>query len=234
MASGSDDCTVRLWDVDRGKCLSTVIGHRGYGEEIGEPGVGWKLSERFATVIKLCHLGQDGLQFASCSYDRTVVIWDASEPSDLKVLRCFKAHGNGILGLAYAGEEKIVTCSGDKSVKIWDLSADPPELKCDIATRGIASDACMVDEETVLIAGGDATIRVYNWQQDKEVKQFYAHDMTLQCCTPFFQHQNDPQNWTEKPIMYQNVTYPQNEEDSKAALEQMRRVLYNALHYSEV
>lgn len=37
-----------------------------------------------------------------------------------------------------------------------------------LACLGIASDACMVDEETFLIAGGDATIRVYNWQQERK------------------------------------------------------------------
>lgn len=128
--------------------------------------------------------------------------------------------------------------------------------------------------------------------QDKEVKQFYAHDLTLQFCAPalgkesrppkvviffirsfgflspqapVFLAQKDPQNWTEAlctagaldwrvpfqvPIMYQNITYPENEADSKCALEQMRlgrpslrpikrrqscrKILYNALNYAEI
>lgn len=35
-------------------------------------------------------------------------------------------------------------------------------------------------------------------------------------------HSTSLSRMRQKPIMYQNVTYPQNEEDSKAALEQMR------------
>ena len=31
---------------DTGKCLSVKIGHEGYREDVGEPGVGWTLSER--------------------------------------------------------------------------------------------------------------------------------------------------------------------------------------------
>ena len=31
---------------DTGKCLSVKIGHQGYREDVGEPGVGWTLSER--------------------------------------------------------------------------------------------------------------------------------------------------------------------------------------------
>ena len=33
--------------------------------------------------------------------------------------------------------------------------------------RGIASDACMIDDDTIFIAGGDATIRIYNWKEDR-------------------------------------------------------------------
>jgi len=235
LASGSDDCTVRLWDIDRGNCLSVKIGHMGYGEDIGEPGVGWKLSERFATVTKMCHLGKDGLEFASCSYDRTVVIWTVTNGSQLEVLKRFKAHENGILGLGYAGKEVIVTCSGDKTVKLWNWTLEEPTLLCEIPTRGIASDACMIDDDTIFIAGGDATIRIYNWKEERDVKQFYAHDMTLQCCVPISRQDAwQEANWTQVPIMYQNVTYPENEEDSRAALNQMRKVLYNALNYSEI
>ncbi|CAJ1443676.1 unnamed protein product [Effrenium voratum] len=232
IASGSDDCTVRLWDIDQGKCLCTQIGHKGYGEDIGEPGLGWKLAERFATVIRMCHLGKDGQQFASCSYDRTITIWDATTPTDLQVLRNFKAHGNGIVGLGIAGKQHLVSCSGDKTVKVWNFETG--ELEREIPTRGIASDACMIDDGTIFIAGGDATIRIYNWREDKEVKQFYAHDLTLQFCAPVFLAQKDPRNWTEVPIMYQNITYPENEADSKCALEQMRKILYNALNYAEI
>lgn len=233
IVSGSDDATVRCWDIDTGSSLCTKIGHMGYGEDIGEPGIGWKLSERFATVLKMCHLGKDGRQFATCSYDRTVVIWDASSPTDLQVLRRWKAHGNGILSVCYAGKGIIATCSGDKTVKIWDWTT--AEMLGETKTRGIASDACMVDEDRIFIAGGDATIRIYNWKQDKDEKQFYAHDMTLQGCAPVCKsRRDDPKNWTKDPIMYLNLKYPENEADSKAALETMRKVLYNALHYTSL
>eukprot|EP00435_Cladocopium_sp_Y103_P005067 s1646_g1.t1 len=183
---------------------------------------------------------------------RTVVIWNVAPGSKLEVLKNFKAHGNGIVSIGYAGKNTIATCSGDKTVKIWNW-AEEPALLCELKTRGIASDVCMIDDDTVFIAGGDATIRIYNWKEDRydgnhgkdgeflwknlngyggalfknerDVTQFYAHDMTLQCCVPVLRHQGDPKHWTEVPIMYQNVTYPENEEDSRAALEQMRPAL---------
>jgi len=230
LVSGADDATVRVWDIDRGTELCTKIGHMGYGEEIGEPGVGWKLSERFASVLSLCHLGQDGRQFASCSYDRTIVIWDASSPDNLQVLRRWKAHGNGTVSISYAGKGLVATCSGDKTVKIWNYETGELQGKTD--TRGIANDSCMIDDETILIAGGDATIRVYNWKKGENKQKFYAHDMTLQNCAPVFWSRKDRANWTEVPIMYLNLKFLEGEADARAALNTMRKVLYNALHYS--
>lgn len=43
--------------------------------------------------------------------------------------------------------------------------------------RGIASDACMIDDDTIFIAGGDATIRIYNWKEDGVCG--------LSCCSPW-------------------------------------------------
>lgn len=145
---------------DLGECLGVRIGHMGYGEDIGEPGVGWKLSQRFATVIKLCHVGKaqpwPGPQ--RCGVPCRMAISSPAAPTTgawcfgtsptawrceprspglelafAQALRRFKAHENGILGLAY-GFGHLVTCSGDKTVKIWDLETG--EMELEIATRG--------------------------------------------------------------------------------------------------
>ena len=56
VASGSDDKTVKLWDVTSGECLKTLIGH---GKSV------WTVS-----------FSQDGKQLASGSDDKTVKLWD--------------------------------------------------------------------------------------------------------------------------------------------------------------
>jgi len=232
MASGADDCTVRLWDIDTGKNLAMKIGHLGYGEDIGEPGIGWKLSERFASVLRMCHLGKDGTQFATCSYDRTVCIWDATDPTDLQVLRRWKAAENGILGIGLVGKDKIATCGACKAVKVWNFETG--ELIHETPTRGIAGGVCCLDDSKIAIGGGDATLRIHDWTTGKDIANFYAHDLTIHYCAPMVLSHMDEDNWTKEAIMYQNVTHPDNEKDSKYALEQMRKVIFNAINYMDL
>jgi len=231
VVSGADDSTVRVWDVDLGKQLCVRLAHHGWGEDIGPDGRGWKLSERFAAINDMCCLGKDGMEFASCSFDRTVCIWSARDPQNLQALRRWKVAENGVMGVSLISREHIVTCAGDKAFKIWNF--ETMELVCSVETRGHPSHACRVDDERILVAGGDATIRVYNWKEGKDEKSFYAHDLPLLYSAPMFFQQKDERNWTTVPIMYQSVTYPENEMGAKRALEALRRIISNAMDYKE-
>ncbi|CAE8735665.1 unnamed protein product [Polarella glacialis] len=233
IVSGSEDATVRVWDIDTGKALgSAQIGHLGWGEEIGATGLGWKLSERFGAVWKLCHLGKDGNQFASCSYDRTICIWDASDLENVRVIRSWKAAENGVLNVSLVGKCHIASCGSDKEVKIWNFETG--ELVHKIQTRGIASAVAMIDEHVIAIAGGDATLRIYDWSKGKDLTGkhgFYAHDMTLRSVAKLRHSDQAQSNWTTCPIMYQSCKWPECEADSIVALEQMRRVMKNSLDF---
>ena len=56
VASGSEDGTVRIWDVGRGECERTLTGHTGY--------------------VTSVTYSPDGKKVASGSADGTVRIWD--------------------------------------------------------------------------------------------------------------------------------------------------------------
>ena len=60
LASGSKDCTIRIWDVAKGECERVLKGHTG-------------------DVMSVASVGEG--RVASCSDDRRVRIWGPTEGS---------------------------------------------------------------------------------------------------------------------------------------------------------
>ena len=78
IASGSDDKTVKLWDVTSGECLQTLKGHSD---------IVWSVS-----------FSPDGTKVASGSDDNTVKLWDVTSgectfTGDADVNGCVGFHG---------------------------------------------------------------------------------------------------------------------------------------------
>ena len=66
VASGSDDKTVKLWDVTSGECLQTLEGHSDY--------------------VKSVSFSPDGTKVASGSWDNTVKLWDVTSGACLQIV----------------------------------------------------------------------------------------------------------------------------------------------------
>jgi WD40 repeat protein len=66
VASGSDDKTVRVWDVQTGQCEHTLEGH--------------------SDLVRIVVFSPDGLRVASGSDDNTVRVWDVASTT---VLLCY-------------------------------------------------------------------------------------------------------------------------------------------------
>lgn len=98
--SGSTDHTMRLWDVESGRCLRVFEGHTSNVEHIS-----WSNNQRFAI---------------SGSPDTTVRLWDVESGRCLCVL---KGHTSHIRGLAWSDNQQYAF-SGDMKnvVRVWDLS----------------------------------------------------------------------------------------------------------------
>lgn len=98
LISGSRDKTIKVWDVNVGSCLFTLIGHDNWVR-----GVCW-------------HPG--GKYIISVSDDKTMRIWDVINK------RCYKtveAHSHFCTTLDFHSKAPfVVTGSVDQSVKIWE------------------------------------------------------------------------------------------------------------------
>jgi F-box/WD-40 domain protein MET30 len=95
VVSSSLDNTVKLWDMQTGKCMRTLFGH--------VQGV-WSLS-------------LDNLRIVSGSHDKTIRIWDIQTGKSLNVL---VGHTSPVTAIALS-DTKIVSASDDGEIKIWDF-----------------------------------------------------------------------------------------------------------------
>jgi len=68
----------------------------------------------------------DGKHFASASSDKSVVIHDSETMEQTQKIE--KAHSKGVMDLAWLGNDMIMTCSTDNTLKIWQ-SDDASDIK---------------------------------------------------------------------------------------------------------
>ena len=80
-----------------------------------------KVHNNYATSVKF---SPDGENFISVGYDKKVVLFDAKE-SNSEVIADDKkegSHKSAIVGVHWLNNKEFVTCSLDKTIKVWDLA----------------------------------------------------------------------------------------------------------------
>jgi WD40 repeat protein len=100
LASGSEDHTVRLWDLRHtGQCLKTLAGH--------------------TTWVRSVAFSPDGGLLASGSFDQTVRLWDVHTGQCLKTL---SGHTDWVWSVAYSPDGRLLASgSADKTIKLWEV-----------------------------------------------------------------------------------------------------------------
>jgi WD40 repeat protein len=107
LASGSEDRTVKVWDVERGELLHTLSGH--------------------TDVVFSVAWSPNGRRLASSSGDWTVKVWDVEQG---KLLRTLSGHTNRVWSVAWSPNGRSLA-SSSSIVTIW--ADDSDEMKVSLA-----------------------------------------------------------------------------------------------------
>jgi len=100
IASGSDDGTIKLWDVNTWTCRHTFQAHNNW-------------------VIAVAY-SPDGSTIASSSNDGTIHVWDVNTGT---CLHNFQAHSDWVNVVVYSPDgSTIASGSDDGTIKLWDVN----------------------------------------------------------------------------------------------------------------
>ena len=97
LATGSEDHSIKLWDLSTQRELTRLPGHKGYVMDI-----------RFSP---------DGHTLATCSVDHTIRLWSVESGQNVATL---KGHSGPVSGLAFSHDgTALASSSADKTVRLW-------------------------------------------------------------------------------------------------------------------
>jgi WD40 repeat protein len=161
--SGSEDRTLKLWDIGTGKMIRTFEGHAGYVYSVA--------------------FSPDGKMALSGSSGGTLKLWDIStgeENSISKEIYTFKSYSARsvrVYYVAFSPDGKMALLgSSDNTVSLWDISAGK-----EISSIGEEEDDSYVqsvafspDGKMALLGIGDGTLRL--WNIGKGIRVFEGHD----------------------------------------------------------
>jgi sterol desaturase/sphingolipid hydroxylase (fatty acid hydroxylase superfamily) len=150
--SGSEDGTLKVWDVRTGKEQFTLKGHTRAVRSVGISG--------------------DAKRIVSGSFDRTVKVWDVQTRSEKLTL---KGHAGAVLSVAISSDgSRIVSGSADLTAKVWDAATGRLERTLEGHTGAVLSVAISADGERVVTASW-RTAKVWNGRTGRAISVLSGH-----------------------------------------------------------
>jgi WD40 repeat protein len=157
LASGSNDKTIKLWNLDSGEEIRIFKGH--------------------TSGITQVNFSPDGRILASSSSDKTIKLWNLASGQEIRTLR---GHSDEVTDIAFSPDSKMLaSSSGDKTIKLWNLSNGE-----EIGTlRGHANKVWSVgfspDGKILATGSGDKTIKLWNVANGEEIRTLKGHTDTV-------------------------------------------------------
>jgi hypothetical protein len=139
MASGGDDATVRIWDLDSRREIATLRGHISRIMCVAFTPDGNTLASGCESVrlwdvasgreaanlrgndmaVSSLAISPDGRRLASGSWDGTVRIWDVNTGRETATLR---GHKSAVWSVAFSPDGRVLTSCGGGVINAWDAT----------------------------------------------------------------------------------------------------------------
>jgi WD40 repeat protein len=146
LATGSEDTTVRLWDVKTRRRLHTLLGHNGV-----------------ASAVKF---SPDDKTLATSSWDQTTRLWDVQTGKPLAVLR---GQPDMVTSVSFSPNGKRLATASRPEVRVWDLPVQPKTWQTCMNLPSLLSLALASDEQTLAVRDGSTRIVCRQYPSGKKL-----------------------------------------------------------------
>ncbi|KAG1717324.1 WD40-repeat-containing domain protein [Suillus lakei] len=193
VVTGSQDGTLRMWDVQKGALIGgTFKGHQGGVQAVAvSPDdrritsggrdntiIVWDVESKhmvFGRLVK--HTGwvnsvcfsPDGKRIASGSADEMVAIWDAETGATLTIL---EGHRDRVLSVTFSPDGlKLASGSADRTIRVWHTVNAELLLKINTHEHWVESVVWLPDGRQLISASFDKTIKFWNSSNGNQIGQ---------------------------------------------------------------
>jgi WD40 repeat protein/predicted Ser/Thr protein kinase len=187
LASGSDDKTVKVWEVGNWR-VATLKGHRkrvysvsfspdgkflasGSGDEtvkVWEVGNWWEVTTlKGHWSLLSVTFSPDGKFLASGSWDKTVKVWEVEGWQEITTL---EGHRNWVRSVTFSLDSKFLASgSDDKTVKVWEVGSWQEVTTLEGHRKEVHSVSFSPDSKFLASGSEDGTVKVWEVGSWKEV-----------------------------------------------------------------
>ncbi|MDY7024234.1 MAG: serine/threonine-protein kinase, partial [Cyanobacteriota bacterium] len=153
LASGSQDQTIEIWQLERGKRWYTLTGHQNWVTSIA--------------------ISPDGKTLASGSRDQTIEIWDLTKGKRWYTLT---GHQDSVEVVAFSPKGDILASgSRDRTIEIWDMNKGKRWFTLSGHSDRVYGLAFSRDGQILVSGSRDNTLRVWDLQKAKELENLKGH-----------------------------------------------------------
>ncbi|HEY9881194.1 MAG TPA: serine/threonine-protein kinase [Leptolyngbyaceae cyanobacterium] len=194
LISGSEDTTIRLWDLEQGTEIKQLMGHTGsVNTLVVGPGdqtlfsagtdrniliwdltagkVKLSIKEAHSGIINGLSLSSDGKVLASASADDGIKLWNAETG---KLIRRLDVHNKIVNTLAFSQDGGLLV-SGGESLLVWNVASGAVKSFYDSQPNFINGVAISSDNTTLISVGSDRMVRLWNLTTGEPIKSVLAH-----------------------------------------------------------